>query len=98
MTEIRFSAGPGRETIFKVGDDVEVYCDHENMEGDRVRGWLQGVVVQSDTKMVAVQFQNNVYLTDGWMVPDHVLWCPQKSSKIRYFQPRRRRRRRPRTT
>lgn len=51
-----------------------------------------GVVVQADAKMVAVQFQENVYLTDGWMVPDHVLWCPQKSSNIRYHQARRRRR------
>lgn len=51
--------------------------------------------MQADAKMVAVQFQENVYLTDGWMVPDHVLWSPQKSTNIRYFRERRRRRRRP---
>jgi hypothetical protein len=33
--------------------------------------------------MVAVQFRTNVFLTDGWMVPDHILWYPQKSPHIR---------------
>ena len=56
---------------------VEVMCDHEK-GGDRVRDWLVGTVVQVDPKMIAVQFQENVYLTDGWMVPDHVLWCPKR--------------------
>ena len=44
---------------------VEVYCDHDNEDGDRIRGWLTGVVVQVDPKIVAVQFEENVYLTDG---------------------------------
>lgn len=92
MTEVRFTGAPDREEVFEVGDVVEVYCDHENKEGDRVRDWLQGVVVQADEKMVAVQFQENVYLTDGWMVPDHVLWSPQKSPNIRPHQPHKRRR------
>jgi len=98
LAGVHFTGAPEREEIFRVGDQVEVLCDHENKEGERIRGWLEGVVVQADTKMVAVQFQENVYLTDGWMVPDHVLWCPQKSSNIRYFQPRKRTRRRPRRT
>jgi hypothetical protein len=33
--------------------------------------------------MVAVQFRTNVFLTDGWMVPDHILWCPQHSANLR---------------
>jgi hypothetical protein len=33
--------------------------------------------------MVAVQFRNNVYLTDGWMVPDRILWYPENSEHIR---------------
>jgi hypothetical protein len=65
-----------------VGDHVEVFCDH-NRNGERVRDWLEGVVVQVDAKMLAVQFQDNVYLTDGWMVPDHVLWCLKSSNNIR---------------
>ena len=94
MTELRFTTAPEQDEVFQVGDSVEVFCDHDNEKNERVRGWLKGVVVQADNKMVAVQFQENVYLTDGWMVPDHVLWSPQKSPNIRYFRERRRRRRR----
>ncbi|MEW6718029.1 MAG: hypothetical protein AB1345_11070 [Chloroflexota bacterium] len=83
MAEVRFKSAPEREGIYEIGDVVEVYCDHER-GGERVRDWLKGVVVQSDEKMVAIQFNENVYLTNGWMVPDHVLWCPQKSKNIRY--------------
>lgn len=72
---------------------VEVYCDHENEENTRERGWLEGVVVQVDPKIVAVQFERNVYLTDGWMVPDHVLWFQHNSQHIRFA---RRKKRRPR--
>ena len=75
-----------------MGDHVEVLCDHD-FNGDRVRDWLIGTVVQVDPKMIAVQFQSNVYLTDGWMVPDHVLWCPKGSANMR--RPVRRRRKRP---
>ncbi len=91
MAELRFTTAPDQDQNYSVGDKVEVYCDHENQAGERVRDWLEGVVVQADPKMVAVQFQENVYLTDGWMVPDHVLWCPQTSSNIRHNKRRRRR-------
>jgi hypothetical protein len=73
---------PGLEHAFEVGDTVEVYCDHEK-NGERLRGWLKGIVVQVDNKMVAVQFRTNVYLTDGWMVPDRILWYPLTSEHIR---------------
>lgn len=73
---------------FTVGDRVEVYCDH-NEEGARVRGWLEGVVVQSEEKRVAVQFREDVFLTDGWMVPDQVLWCNHNSHNIRRTTKRR---------
>jgi hypothetical protein len=88
-----FTSAPEGEEPFKVGDRIEVLCDHER-EGDRIRDWLEGTVVQVDPKMLAVQFQENVYLTDGWMVPDHVLWCPKDSPNIRQAI---RRRRRPRS-
>jgi hypothetical protein len=77
---------------YNVGDVVEVYCDHNNDEGNRVRDWLQGVVVQADEKMVAIQFNQDVYLTDGWMVPDRVLWTQHVSDTIRPATRRRRRR------
>jgi hypothetical protein len=74
---------PDPEYSYEVGDIVEVYCDHEK-GGQRVRGWLKGIVVQVDVKMVAVQFRSNVFLTDGWMVPDHILWYPVTSPHIRF--------------
>jgi hypothetical protein len=73
---------PGIAHDFQVGDTVEVYCDHEKNK-ERVRGWIRGIVVQVDNKMVAVQFRSNVFLTDGWMVPDRILWYPLNSEHIR---------------
>lgn len=82
MSQYPFMKAPQAESSFDVGETVEVYCDHEK-GAQRVRGWLKGIVVQVDTKMVAVQFRTNVYLTDGWMVPDHILWFPQNSLHLR---------------
>lgn len=73
---------PAHKNHYRVGDRVEMYCDHDR-EGKRVRDWLAGVVVQADEKMVAVQFNEDVYLTDGWMVPDRVLWTQHDSDQIR---------------
>ncbi len=84
-----FTHAPDLNEQYHVGDHVEVYCDHDR-NNERVRDWLEGVVVQVDPKMIAVQFKDSVYLTDGWMVPDHVLWCPKTSTQIR---PSRRRQR-----
>ena len=89
LAELHFTSSPSREEAFQVGDHVEVYCDHDR-NGGRVRDWLEGTVVQVDPKMLAIQFQQNVYLTDGWMVPDRVLWYPKGSHNLR--MPRRRRR------
>jgi hypothetical protein len=72
-----------KKKIYEVGDQVEVFCDHDDADGNRVRDWLAGTVVQADEKMVAVQFLEDVYLTDGWMVPDHILWLEQKSENVR---------------
>ena len=76
------SAPPTIEHRYKVVEVVDVLCDH-NLEGERVRDWLQGSVVQADYKMVAVQFVEEVYLTDGWMVPDRILFCQQGAANIR---------------
>ena len=82
MTAVPFMRPPDLEDSYQVGDTVEAFCDHE--KGDqRIKGWLRGTVVQIDGKLVAVQFQSEVYLTDGWMVPDHILWFPQASNQIR---------------
>lgn len=80
--QFAYMKAPGAEHAFEVGDTVEVYCDHEK-NNDRIRGWIKGIVVQVDNKMVAVQFRSNVFLTDGWMVPDRILWYPLTSDQIR---------------
>ena len=83
MAALKFTSAPEEKANYKVGDIVEVMCDHDNEEEERVRGWLRGIVVQVDPKIVAVQFEPNVYLTNGWMVPDHVLWFPKESPDMR---------------
>ena len=65
-----------------VGDIVSVFCDHKK-SGRRVRDWVDGVVVHADDRMTAIQFRNDVYLTDGWMVPDRILWFNKGTDKIR---------------
>jgi len=80
--QFKYMKAPGLEHEFEVGDTVEVYCDHEKSR-ERIRGWVKGIVVQVDNKMVAVQFRSNVFLTDGWMVPDRILWYPVNSEHIR---------------
>jgi hypothetical protein len=82
VPQFAYMKAPGDEHDFQVGDTVEVYCDHEKNK-ERVRGWIHGIVVQVDNKMVAVQFRSNVFLTDGWMVPDRILWYPLNSEHIR---------------
>jgi len=80
--QFTYMNAPAAEHEFQVGDTVEVFCDHEK-NGERVRGWVKGIVVQVDNKLVAVQFRSNVFLTDGWMVPDRILWYPLTSDQIR---------------
>ena len=82
LPQYNFMRPPGVTHDFQVGDTVEVYCDHEKNR-DRVRGWINGIVVQVDNKLVAVQFRSNVFLTDGWMVPDRILWYPLNSEHMR---------------
>jgi hypothetical protein len=82
MADVPFMRPPVLDDTFRVGDIVEAYCDHE--KGDsRIKGWLKGTIVQIDMKLIAVQFRSNVYLTDGWMVPDHILWYPTHSPHLR---------------
>ncbi len=82
VSQFSYMKEPGVADAFDVGDTVEVFCDHER-NGERVRGWIKGIVVQVDNKLVAVQFRSNVFLTDGWMVPDRILWYSLTSDQIR---------------
>ena len=80
--QFTYMNAPGLEDVFDVGNTVEVFCDHER-NSERIRGWIKGTVVQVDNKLVAVQFRSNVFLTDGWMVPDRILWYSLTSDQIR---------------
>ncbi len=82
MGAVPIMRAPTPEHHYEVGDIVEVDCDYER-HGNRLHGWIKGIVVQVDSKMIAVQFRANVYLTDGWMVPDHILWYPLDSENMR---------------
>ena len=82
MGQFSYMRDPEADHSFEVGETVEVYCDHEK-DKERIRGWLKGMIVQIDNKMIAVQFRSNVFLTDGWMVPDRILWYPVNSEHIR---------------
>ncbi len=83
MAKSPFMRPPYEDIDYQVGDAVEVFCDHEK-NNERIRDWVRGIVVQLDNRMVAVQFRTNVYLTDGWMVPDHILWFPFDSKHLRH--------------
>lgn len=82
MVSVPFMRPPEIDDTYHVSDTVEAFCDHE--KGDqRIKGWLKGTIVQIDGKLIAVQFRTNVFLTDGWMVPDHILWFQQNSPHLR---------------
>jgi hypothetical protein len=39
--------------------------------------------VGDTVEVFCVQFRSNVFLTDGWMVPDRILWYPLNSEHLR---------------
>ena len=53
MVTRNFMRPPEENEEYQVGDKVEVNCDHEK-NGQRVRGWLRGTVVQVENKILAV--------------------------------------------
>jgi len=67
---------------FTVGESVEMLCDHIRA-GQIVNAWLPGRVVAADARMVAVQFETDVYSSNGWRIPDRTLWCAHGSRNIR---------------
>jgi len=85
MRNTNYMRPPDEEEAYKIGDRVEVFCDHEDNAGQRIRDWLKGTIVQFENKLIAVQFRENVYLTDGWMVPDRILWFPLDSVNVRPY-------------
>lgn len=67
---------------FNVGETAEINCTYlENNK--RVTGWLTGTVVEADYRMAAVKFRTDVFSSNGWLIPDRVLWCAHGSPNIR---------------
>ena len=67
---------------YEVGERVEMYCPHRRA-GQVVTDWLPGRVTQADFRMVAVSFETDVYASNGWPVPERVLWCTHGSRHLR---------------
>ena len=70
MTQFAFMRSPGAEHDYEVGDTVEVFCDHEK-SNERVRGWLKGIVVQVDSKIVWLKLRS---LVEGARLASKQLW------------------------
>jgi hypothetical protein len=66
----------------RVGETVEVRCLHVQA-GRLVEDWLAGAVVTTDYRMAAVQFDCDVYSSNGWLIPDRTLWCAHGSPNLR---------------
>ncbi len=67
---------------YEVGERVEMYCPHLRA-GQTVTDWVGGQVTQADYRMVAVQFDTDVFASNGWPVPGRVLWCTHGSRHLR---------------
>ena len=57
-------------------------CPHRR-DGRIVEDWLPGVVVQADYRMAAVRFEVDVFSSNGWPIPDRVLWAAHGSPNLR---------------
>ncbi|MBM4423363.1 MAG: hypothetical protein FJ030_08220 [Chloroflexi bacterium] len=67
---------------FVVGEKAEVKCAHL-ANGRVVEDWLTGTVVEADHRMAAIQFTADVFSSNGWRIPDRILWCAHGSPNIR---------------
>ncbi len=68
---------------YAAGESVEMYCGHLDAAGRRVTDWLAGRVVATDHRMVAVEFDVDVFANNGWLIPDRTLWCTHGSRHLR---------------
>lgn len=67
---------------FSIGEEVEVYCQHV-VNGEVKTGWLAGKVVAADYRMAAIQFEAEVFSSNGWPIPERTLWCAHGSRNLR---------------
>lgn len=67
---------------YTVGEAVEVRCAHLR-DGRRVEGWVRGEVVEADYRMAAIRLEADVFSSNGWLIPDRILWCAHGSRNLR---------------
>ena len=67
---------------FVVGERAEVKCFHTR-DGKTVEDWLAGVVVEADHRMAAIKFETDVFTSNGWRIPERILWCAHGSPNLR---------------
>jgi hypothetical protein len=67
---------------FSVGEAAEVKCFHKQ-NGEVVEDWLAGVVVEADYRMAAIRFEADVFSSNGWQIPNRILWCAHGSPNLR---------------
>ena len=85
MSSAPFMRDPEPDIFYDVGDSVEVFCDHEK-GSDRIRGGCEELWSRLIKKWSQFNLIQTYFLTDGWMVPDHILWFPHTSLHIRPIQ------------
>lgn len=61
---------------------MEVCC-HHRQGGQIQHGWVAGEVVQVDQRMAAIRFDVDVYSSNGWLMPERILWCAHGSPNLR---------------
>ena len=67
---------------FQIGEIAEVCCIHVK-DGHLVEDWLAGKVVEADYRMAAIKFETDVYASNGWLIPERILWCAHGSPNVR---------------
>ena len=48
-----------------------------------VEDWLPGIVVETDYRMAAIQFEAAVFSSNGGRIPNRILWCAHGSPNLR---------------
>jgi hypothetical protein len=52
-------------------------------DGKPIEDWLAGTVVEADHRMAAIKFETDVFSSNGWRIPDRILWCAHGSPNLR---------------
>jgi hypothetical protein len=70
---------------FEIGEKVELRC-YFVRDQQIVHDWLAGVVVRAEARMLAVEFDADVFSNNGWRIPERILWCTHGSPNLRRIQ------------